>query len=576
MVNISNIYNSLESFYSKQELLWMISSISRFHRIQGSSELEKAVDYIAENLLDLENFEIKTYRFSYGERYGIHYDIVGWDVEDGFVSIVKPKHKILSRFLSSKTAVVAHSPKGDVEAEVVYVADGLDINRYRDVDDKIVLSYGSPYIVYRTGCRFGASGFIFFKKDAYEEAVPYIGLFLSREDTKTCKAPAVSISRHAAIHIINSIEKGHKVVARIYVESSFRAEAYIPVLELSLGDGEREIHAYAHICHPAGTVNDNVSGVVALIELAKAIDKALNKDRISYPRYRKIMFVLFPEYYGPLPYLLEKTKFSDIEFSINLDMIGERQWITNSTLHFISPPTILSNKLYEGLILKLLNYSLCKVSTFSSSIKTLSYRFDVVPYDSGSDHDVYLQFQIPSVMINQWPDTYYHTDMDTIDKFDPEITSYISIAIGVAIYTQSLNQLSESTKKDIEDMYTHIIEGYRELRKEKEDTIFKKAEDIEDTAIYRYVAPKGIISVRHLYNYIGFEDVLNIMSDLENKFMYHLFSRYIPLILLVRPMNIYEIARHIEQDYGKSIAFKDIKKILNYLYRMGIIVKDQG
>jgi len=553
----------------------MASSISRFHRIQGSNELEKAVDYVAKNLLDLENFEMRTYRFSYGEHYGTHYDIVGWDIEDGFTSIVKPKHKMLSKFLSSKTAVVAHSPRGDVEAEVVYVADGLDLNRYRNVDGRIVLSYGSPYIVYRTGCRFGASGFIFFKKDAHEEAVPYIGLFLSREDTETCRAPATSISRHAAIHIINSIEKGYKVIARIYVESSFRAEAYIPVLELSLGDGEREIHAYAHICHPAGTVNDNVSGVVALIELAKAINRALNKDSISYPRYRKIAFVLFPEYYGSLPYLLEKTKSSNIEFSVNLDMIGEKQWITNSTLHFISPPKILSNKLYEGLMLKLLNYSLSKVSTFSSSIKTISYRFDVVPYDSGSDHDIYLQFQIPSVMINQWPDIYYHTDMDTIDKFDPDITSYISIAIGVAIYVQSSNQLSESTKKSIENMYTYIMESYRELKQEKEDVTSEKFEDLEDTAIYRYIAPKGVISVRHLYTHIGFEDTLNIMNDIENKFMYHLFTRYIPLILSIKSMNIYDIARHIEQDYRRSIAFRDIKKILNYLYRIGAIEKDR-
>lgn len=574
MVYISDVYDVLNLFYSKQNLLWSAASISKFHRIQGSSELEKAVDYVAKELIDLKNFEINIRKFNYGENYGLHYNIVGWDVENGSAVMVKPGRKILSTFLKSKTTVAAHSPSGDVEAEVVYVGNGLDIEKYGDVANKIVLSYGSPYLVYKLGCKHGAAGFMFFKKDVYDSAIPYIGLFLSREDAAECRAPAVAVSRVDAYRIIDRLLKGDKVVARVYVESRFRAEASIPILELSIGDGDSEIHLYGHVCHPAGTINDNVSGVVSLIELATAIDQALNKNMIRYARYKKLVFVIFPEYYGSLPYLLEKIKSSNIEFSVNLDMIGEKQHITNSTLYFIKSLNNITNKLYEGIVLKALFYGLSKTSTFSETLKTISYRFDITPYDSGSDHDIYLQFYIPSIMINQWPDLYYHSDMDTLDKFDPDIASSIATSIGAAVYLISSEQISEKTRDKIEKTYVKIIESFIEMK--KEENSLKSLEnmetiDVQNTKLYRYSAPRGIITTKFLLNKLDFENTLNLMAELGDRFTRHLFSRYIPLILSIKSMTITEIIKQIEYEYNRVVHLQQVEKIINYLHKIGLI-----
>lgn len=570
MVNISDIFNAISQYYSKNELLWFTSSISKFHRVQGCSELEKAVDFIQRNLADFKNFDIKVYKFSYKVPYGIHHDVIGWDVKDGFTQLTT-KGRILSSFIRSKTAVATHSPYGDVEAEVVYVGDGLDISRYKGVEDKIILSYGHPYLVYKTGCELGARGFIFFRRYVHEQAVPYVGLFLSQEDVSRCRAPVTTISRKEALNIINSIEKGNKVRVRINVESSFRDNAYAPVVEISLGDGNAEIHMYAHLCHPAEMINDNISGVSALLELVHAIDRGISKNIIKYPTKKRLVFVFFPEYYGSLPYLLRKhEEGSNIEFAINLDMVGEKQWISRSTLYFIRPPQILSRPLYEALVLRCLFYAISKNTTFSSTTKTIAYRFDVTPYDSGSDHDIYLQFGISSIMINQWPDLFYHTDMDTIDKFDPDIASAIAMAVGTAGYSAAIEELDHKTAIKYANSYVDYIHGYQQLKSVDIDERYEH-KDVEDNIIYKYCVSKGVITTKFIINRLGVAKTIEIMRVLKDKFVHHLFTEYIPLLTMVKPSSVYDIYRHIVIEYGYRVSIDEVRKLMAYLETLNVI-----
>lgn len=571
MVTASDVFNAISRYYSGEELLWFASSISRFHRVQGCRGLEEAAEFMRKDILDLKNFEVKVQQFSYSRVYGLHNDIVGWEVRDGFTELLH-QNRVLSSFLEAKTAVVAHSPGGDVEADIVYVGNGLDLEKYRGAEDKIVLSYGSPYLVYKIGCKLGVAGFIFFRRNVHEKAIPYAGLFLSRDELKECKVPATTISKEDATRIIDRLEKGDKVKARIYVEASYRAEAYAPVIEVSLGDGESEIHMYAHMCHPGGTVNDNVSGVAALLELVNAIDRAIVKGDLNPPTKRQLVFVFFPEYYGSLPYLLNKAeKNMLIDFSINLDMVGEKQWVTNSTLYFIRPPQMLSKPYYEAVTLKLLMYALSKHRTFSTVFRTNSYRFDIVPYDSGSDHDVYLQFGVPSVMLNQWPDIFYHSNMDTIDKFDAEATKDIAVGVGAGAYLLAAEVFKDKTVRVVGDTYEDFVKSYSNLKQLDFDE--KPLQSVEEDVVYMYVAPKGVISIRLMVAKLGLEKTIEIAKKLsEDTFTNHLTTRYIPLQLMLRPCTVKEIVKQIVVDYGRSPNIGDIKQALSYLNVLGVVV----
>jgi len=288
----------------------------------------------------------------------------------------------------------------------------------------------------------------------------------------------------------------------------------------------------------------------------------------------RLTFIWFPEYYGSLPYLIEKVENRNmkIDFGVNLDMIGEKQEVTGSTLNIIRPPTFLSNKLYESVIVVSLLSTLSLNSTFSNMQSVLSYRIDIAPYDGGSDHDIYLQFNIPSIMLNQWPDKFYHTDQDTIDKFDPIIASRITIAIGAPLYVLTTGGIDKIMLSNIIDAYEKFLQGYMKMKRIfSASSTTNSYSNIDQEKKYRYIGPKGIISLRYLVNILPRETFSDIKDIINNSFMQFLFTRYIPLSLMTSARSLNEIRELIENEYGVRIELDKIKKMILYLEKLGLI-----
>lgn len=431
--------------FSPRQYMSFLAILSNFNRVQGTPELEAAADYIASKLSTLTDLSISIYSYSYGNKYGIMEPLVGWWVKDAELWLIKPKEKILHSFKEATTLVVAHSPGGEIEAPVVYIGRGDSPRDYenKDVDGKIVLAYGRSYYVYNEANSRGALGVLLYRKEGGpSNAIPYMGLFLTPEEARNARALALSISRRTANQIIKYLERSEEVVVRAKVEAGYRSDAEIKVIEAKYGDSNEEVHLVAHYCHPGGTVNDNVSGAAALMELAIAMNKAFKK-KLLRPTEKSIVFVWTPEYYGTLPYLLDKTQNSKILSMINLDMIGEKQEVTGSVLQLVRSPPPLYTAI-EALLHLSLQHSLPSTTSFSSPDKILTIRYGGITYESGSDHDIYVLMNIPAIMINQWPDEFYHTNMDTIDKVDIELSKRIAIAAGTAAYLfASFNNFNE-------------------------------------------------------------------------------------------------------------------------------------
>ncbi|MCS7111692.1 MAG: DUF4910 domain-containing protein [Ignisphaera sp.] len=578
-----NISSILGELFSEQELVELASALAKFHRIQGSRELERAGEYIRNEMETLDEFNVNTYTYEYGIQYGLHPPVTGWNLNECFVELIKPYKKTLLTHLHSKVCAVAHSPPGDIEGEIVYVGEGTRGLHYRgkDVSDKIVLAHGNPHIVYRIAQRFGAKGFVFFKPGICEDAIPYLSLFLAPEEAAVAKAPAIAISRRDAHSIVNMLERGLKPYARIFVDAEYSGSARINVIEAAVGEGESELHVFAHYCHPAGTVNDNVSGSATLLELAKAFDRALHRNVIALPRYRKIVFVWFPEYYGSLPYLLSKSSHqsSRIEFGINLDMIGEKQELTKSTINIIRPPIFVSNTEYESVLIKYLIESLSINKSFSNTFRIVSYRIDINPYDGGSDHDIYLQFSIPSIMINQWPDAFYHTNLDSIDKFDSFLAKRIGVGVGTALYMLSSNSLSREVVEMLSNGYREYVDGYAKLKSDIE--MLKNLKLMENSSSgklqkhsvkFRYRGDKGVLMLRSIFkSYSCVEELESMLEFLEKQPIQFLFTHYIPLLLMHRPLGMDEIRFYIALEYGMDVDEGTLNKIISYLKQLGLV-----
>jgi hypothetical protein len=67
-------------------------------------------------------------------------------------------------------------------------------------------------------------------------------------------------------------------------------------------------------------------------------------------------------------------------------------------------------------------------------------RLNLTPFSGGSDHAIFSdpKVGVPTPMLMQWPDRYYHTSADTPDKVSPDILRRIVIASSVYAYTCAL------------------------------------------------------------------------------------------------------------------------------------------
>jgi hypothetical protein len=582
-MRLSSILETLRETFSTTELMEYVTEISKFHRIQGSSELEKASEYIYAFLKRNSAFEVRVHEFDYSKPHGLHLPIAGWDLEECLVEITKPFHAKLVSSMESKLCAVAHSPSGSVEGEVVYIGSGLDLDSSTidKLKNKIVLSYGTPYIVYTSLANADVSGFLFYRMNAPENAVPYLSLFLTPEDATKYTAPAASIPRDVANRIRLLLEKGERVVVRIDMKSRNRATAKIRVIEAVLQQSEKEnegeLHVYAHYCHPKGEVNDNVSGTAVVLEIASAIDRGIARNVLKISSRKRFVLTLFPEYYGSLPYLTKKSEEgARIEFGVNLDMVGEKQELTKSTLNLILPPRFLSSDLYESLLLKTL---LAVIShgnkSFNSVTRINRYRFDVLPYEGGSDHDIYLQFSIPSVVINQWPDIFYHSGEDNIAKFDVEIARDVGVAVG-AFSIAALNlEVLELNVEALSKLYKEFKNGYLAVKQCFERSSLYSTSSVEsaykDSKKYRYVGPKGVLSLRYIAKNLTRRDFNEFMKIVEDDFTNFVVLRYIPLLLSQRSLTVQEIVDSIFHEYCRVVEKDVVFKALEYLARLGLV-----
>ncbi len=589
----------LKEEFSRDELLASVINISNFHRIQGSVGIEDAAEYIYSVVKELSAFDSEMLEFPYSTSWGNFNPVVGWWVKDAELRVERPKEKLIQNFRNSKTLVVSHSPGGEVSAEVVYVNRGDRSKHYDGVDvgGKAVIACGNPFLTYREACRRGASAILLYREDVPYNATPYLSLFLSPEDVGWANALALSISRKTADELIQRLRTGDKVIVRARVVAGFRDDPKIRVVTAKLGDGTSEVHVFAHYCHPGGTVNDNVSGAATLLELAKVLDRLVNRSKLPLPKKHSLVLLWYPEYYGSVAYLTRKK--GEVVFGVNLDMIGERQEVTNSTLNFVRPPPSFFHP-YEAVVYRELRNALSAPS-FTSPKKLVSLRFDTLPYEVGSDHDIYILSGIPAVMINQWPDIYYHTDLDTVDKFDPNVSILIGSAVGSAIYEVSFNgaetyavmsyvleylgsetswvseevrafRLNYLCSKLSERLFKYLGTSFN-LEKIMPQCGKAPANETLPQKKFTYVGPSCIVDLRAITRQLSDSEIDEVEGIMRSeKYMRTVFQGILPL-LLREGKTVSRLRDEIIGEVGVDVSVNDLEKMLSILVRAKLAVE---
>ena len=182
-------------------------------------------------------------------------------------------------------------------------------------------------------------------------------------------------------------------------------EAFIPG-----APGASEILMVSHLCHPRPGANDNASGAAALLETAATLARLIGQGLLPAPG-RGIRFIWVPEMTGTFAWLAAQeaeVRSGRWLAGLNLDMVGADQCLTNGICEFVSLPA--AGAAFADHLLNWLR------QPFSDGIRSKE-----APFASGSDHYILSDpsVGIPTPMINDWPDKFYHTSADTPDKVSP-------------------------------------------------------------------------------------------------------------------------------------------------------------
>src|SRR5204863_223323 len=111
----------------------------------------------------------------------------------------------------------------------------------------------------------------------------------------------------------------------------------------------------------------------------------------------------------------------DTVAAVNLDMVGESQSDCGSTFLLEQSPHFLGS-FADELLARIRSAAQDWVRDFSGAGHYSLARLAEVPYSGGSDHALWLDPSagVPCPMLIQWPDRYYHSNLDTPERCDPD------------------------------------------------------------------------------------------------------------------------------------------------------------
>jgi len=402
-----------------------VAAISQHHRIQASPGYRAAAGYVAAELAAA-GLEVTIRRFPADgrARFWTSPSFLEWDGEAASLSLLDAQGQpaeMLCDFDAVATSLIQRSLPVEGAFDVVALPGkgGKDPADYAGVDvaGKVVLTNVAPSRVAELAIRErGAAGILFDGMAAggrteldLPDARQYTSFWWAGEVQPFGWGFVLSPRQGRALRA--SLTAGKPVRVQASIRSRFYpgtfevVEAFIPGMA-----APNEILLVSHLCHPRPGANDNASGAAALLETAATLARLIDQGALPAPG-RGIRFIWVPEMTGTFAWLAAQeaeVRSGRWLAGLNLDMVGADQCLTNGVCEFVSLPA--AGAAFADHLLNWLR------QPFSDGI-----RYKEAPFASGSDHYILSDpsVGIPTPMINDWPDKFYHTSADTPDKVSP-------------------------------------------------------------------------------------------------------------------------------------------------------------
>jgi hypothetical protein len=422
-----------------------LDTITLQHRMRASSQFELATQHILQQLrhYGLDAVDVVEFAADGKTLYGTQKSRPVWDVRSAELWEVRDAdgERVRVRKFGDWDAVpltlAQDSLSGEVTASLVDIGSGTREGEYegKNLKGKLVLTSSQPEVVVeRAVGELGAAGIISYapnQKSAWWKEDDRLVRWGHLSSFPKVPAFAFMISLGEARALQQRLNDGETVLFHARVDASHKSGKYRFATAAILGTDKSagEIHFTCHLDHPRPGANDNASGCVSILEVARTLSALIKAGLLERPS-RTIRFLWPAEIEGSIMYLSQHSEPSSIKANIHMDMVGGGP-VTKSVFRIsggpYSVPSFISDLGHEiGLFVndqtqryadgEAVGFPLVAPQGGKEPQQALMEGLDM-----GSDHDVFFEgtWRIPGLYLHDWPDRYIHTNYDMAANIDP-------------------------------------------------------------------------------------------------------------------------------------------------------------
>jgi aminopeptidase YwaD len=471
---VAALANELSGETAKRNL----EVIATFHRQRGSQGFHAAAELVAERAraYGLSDVEIMQFPADGKIFYGTQRSRPAWDAEVGQLDVMEVRRTVPCGDRTANPPTMAECLDGPLIVHETYgfapvvlaedsessnavgmlvdAGEGTKENDYegKDVKGKIVLVSAQPGAVQDLAVgRFGAAGIVSYaqnQKTAWWGEDENLIRWGHLETFSTNKTWAFMVSLKTGRDLRERLREGQGLFVHASVKAGQHAGNYEVVTATIPGADPKlkveEIAFSCHLDHQRPGANDNASGCVTILEIARTLQKLISEGKLARPP-RTMRFIWPPEIEGTLALLNGKPELRKrIRAAVHMDMVGGGPE-TKAVFHVTRGPMSLPSFVHDvaWAFAEFVNEESYKFAATGKAEYPLvapeggkePLRAEYSAYTMGSDHDVYQDssFAIPAIYMNDWPDRYIHTNFDTaanIDTTKLERAAFIGASSG--------------------------------------------------------------------------------------------------------------------------------------------------
>lgn len=330
-----------------------------------------------------------------------------WDVETARLVMTEPERTVLADWRTNPTTLAMYSGPFEIEGECVEWNGEPDI----DLTGKIPLTRLRIMDVFDRMRAMGAKGIL----SDFIGTLPGVRDAFDLPDEVRWENFAYKNHPGDFWGFMLTPRQGSMLRAklregRVTLRAEIRTRLYDGIMRSVTGvipgtsHEDREILLTSHLYEPGG--NDNASGVGLGIEIARALNDAIEEGVIPRP-HRSIRFLFSWEGFGLFAWVhRHRDRISRIIGGVNIDELGVDQEEGRSTLHLFMPPA--ANDSCIGYLLEHLCHELL---TPSVRWKSVSDRPEIINDSIVLDPNI----DIVTPTLIQYPSRHYHASSDTIE-----------------------------------------------------------------------------------------------------------------------------------------------------------------